>query len=362
MSSLRAALIPVALAAALVFAGCVLPVPVGGPSDSVGPTETPSASRGDDAAGGGSPGAETPTPTPVEPRPSPWGDEPIVVAVENPGEPGRDFVPLVRDATAYWEENAERFAGYPVSYRVEPDAEDPDVVVRFVDDVRECGDAHEAAGCAPLVTDERQVADSDPLPVYVKTGLSNDSTRLVLKHELGHTLGLTHDDAPREVMRGASVLYTEPRPNATERAFPWRDGTFAVYVDTANASDPEEAREQIGHVLEYYERGADGSVPDNLTFRTVDSPDEADVVVRFGDESTCPTGSCAATAGPDVDGDGAIEYYTRLRIVLAGVDTEAVGWHVGNWIAYGLGAEEQRERPEPFRDASYEERRGEWWR
>ncbi|WP_129112618.1 matrixin [Halegenticoccus tardaugens] len=361
----RTALVPVFLALLVVLTGCVAPIPVDDApfpgSDSAEPTP-PSPSDGESVSG------ETPsgdaTPTPVEPRPSPWGEDPIVVGIETPAGSDRDFVPVVREATDYWEQRAERYAGYPVTYRIDPDAENPDVAVRFVENVDQCGNTTEAAGCAPLITDERQIPPSEPVPVYVKTGLSDASTVHVVKHELGHTIGLSHDDEPREVMQSHSVLYTESQVDAVDRAFPWLDADFPVYVDDAGARDPEGAREQVGHALGYYERGADGSVPENLTFRTVGSAAEADVVVRFSDTSPCGPGvaSCFATTGPDPDGDGAIEYYTQLRIVIVDTETDAIGWHVGNWIAYSLGAEEEAERPEPFRDADYEERRSQWWR
>ncbi|WP_224333584.1 matrixin family metalloprotease [Haloprofundus halobius] len=292
---------------------------------------------------------------------NPWGDDPIVVAIENGDEPDREFAPLVRAATDYWEENADEHTGFDVSYRVVPDAENPDIVVQFVDDVPNCANVSHAAGCAPRITDSRQI--QRPENVSVRTGLSDESTELVLKHELGHTLGLDHDDEPADVMAASSVLHTEPRPNASERDFPWADPEFTVYVDDENASDPDGAREQVRHAFDYYEDGADGSVPGNLTFEYVDSPDEADVTVRFSDGSACGgnPGSCAVTSGPDPDGDHEVERYERLDITLVDLDTAAVGWHVGTWFAHGLGAEESEEKPEPFQDDSYRNQHSNWW-
>lgn len=297
--------------------------------------------------------------TRVAARSSPWGDDPVVVGIDAPD--GREYAPLLRKATAYWEANARRYAGYDIDYEVRPNADSPDVAVRFVDDVPTCGHTRDAVGCAPLITDRRQRSATEE--VYVETGLSDDSTVLVLEHELGHTLGLKHSDAPQHVMEAKSILYTQPQPNATERAFPWKDTDFTVYVDAANASDPDVARDQVGHALDYYEGGADGTVPSNLTFRYVDSPENADIVVSFDDSSTCSdtAGSCFRTVGPDPDGDDAIEWYSQLRIVLVGLDSDAVGWHVGNWLAYGFGMEDADEVPPPFRNASYRDRRSEWW-
>jgi hypothetical protein len=281
-----------------------------------------------------------------------------VVAIRNEGERDRDFTALVREATAFWEANGQ-YLGFEVRYDVRPDAENPDLIVAFTDRVPDCGNVADAVGCAPLVTDRRQI--DRPETVWVKTGLSDESTALVTKHELGHTLGLTHDDPPRDVMRAKSVLYTEPRPNATERAFPWDDADFTVRVDAANASDPAGAESQVDHALAYYEDGAPGT-PDNVTFERTDG--DAEVLVQFGATETCraSSGSCISTFGVDPDGDGAIETYTRVEITLVGLDTEAVGWHVGYWLAHAFGAEQDDEKPPPFRDAGGRERRSEWWR
>jgi hypothetical protein len=335
----------------LVVSGCLAPI-----TDETGPSDVPLPGESSSATSTDRTG-EAATSTDG----NPWGEDPIVVAIENTGEPGRDFAPLVREATTYWEENAKQYTGFNTSYRVVPDAENPDIVVRFVADVPNCNNVTHAAGCAPRVTDSRQI--QRPENVSIRAGLSDESTVMVLKHEFGHTLGLDHQDAPQSVMTASSILYTEPQPNASERDFPWGDSEFTVYVDADNASDPDGAREQVRHAFEYFAEGADGSVPSNLTFEYVDSPEDADVTIRFASGSACGggSGSCAITSGPDPDGDRAIEQYERLDITLVELDTAAVAWHVGNWFAYGLGAEEQSEKPEPFRGASYSERRTAWW-
>ena len=344
-----------ALAVLVLLAGCAAPSLPTTPSDGRA-TDSPTASDPTDGnVGDTATSSPTSTPTPVEAAPNPWGDT-VVVAVENRGDPDRDFESLVGNATAYWERNAERYAGYAVDYRVEPNATDPDVVVTVVDDVPPCGHTGHAVGCAPLVTRAAQI--DRPERVWVQAGLSAESTVLVLKHELGHTLGLRHDDAPREVMRASSILSTQPRPNATERAFPWNDTSFTVRIEGGNGSDG--VRSQVGHALDYYEDGPEG-MPDDLSFRVVDG--EADIVVDVTDQAACggQLGSCVRTRGTDPDGDGAIEEYTHARITVAGVDTEAVGWHVGYWLAYAFGAEDDAAKPPPFQEADREERRNGWW-
>ena len=350
----------VALAALVVFAGCVGPAidAPGTPAPETTGSDAPTEEPGTAAAT--APGDPTSTPTAAGERANPWGSEPVVIAVADPAGTDREWAPLVREAAAYWEANSERFAGYAIDYEVRPDATDPDIVIEFVDTVPDCDGAGDAAGCAPLITESRQI--DRPETVSVRTGFSDSSTETVIKHELGHTLGLTHDDAPAAVMASQIVLYTEPLPNATERDFAWDDADFTVYVDSDNASDPEGFREQVRRALEYYEDDPSG-MPTNLTFTLVDDPADADIVVRPVETSPCGSGaaSCGGTAGWDPDGDGAVETYSELRISLVDLDTDAVGWHVGYWLAFAFGAESDSEKPPPFRDASYEERRSAWW-
>jgi hypothetical protein len=349
------------LACLLVLAGCTTPLdptattPTAVPADGV--ETTPPTQSADSTA---RPSTATATPATATAGTNPWGSEPVVVAIRNGGDRDRDFAGMVREAARFWEANDEQYLGFQIEYEVRPDAENPDLVVAFADGIPDCGNVSDAVGCAPLFTDSRQI--DRPETVWVKTGLSDDSTVLVTEHELGHTLGLTHADPPHEVMQARSVLYTEPEPNATERAFPWADGDFTVRIDAANASDPDGARSQVDHALTYYEDDPPG-MPTNLTFERVSADADAEVLVRFGPTPDCgaSSGSCVSTYGTDPDGDGAIETYTRVEITLVGLDTDAVGWHVGYWLAHVFGAEPDGEKPPPFREASGRERRSAWW-
>ncbi|MFC7202947.1 matrixin family metalloprotease [Haloferax namakaokahaiae] len=289
----------------------------------------------------------------------PWGSDPVVVGITAPDD-GRNYTTFVESATAYWEDEDTRYLGYDIDYDVQPDATDPDLVVEFRSHVPECSGHGNAAGCAPYITDESQI--ESPVVVYVKTGFNDDSTTEIVAHELGHTLGLSHDDDPQSLMAATSRLYTLPQTNATEREFPWLHTDFSIYVDDANARDPAGSRDQVEQTLDYYEDGAAG-MPDNLTFTFVSDPADADIVISFTNSSPCGSdaGSCASIGGYDPDGDGALETYDGLRIVLVDLETDAVGWHVGYWLAHYFGAEDDAEKPEPFQSATYEERRSEWW-
>ncbi|UPV76008.1 matrixin family metalloprotease [Halorussus limi] len=296
-------------------------------------------------------------------RPNPWGEGELTVAINNTANESRNFRPLVSDALDFWSNNSTRFAGFSIDYELEPNASNPDVVVKFVDAIESCANVSEPAGCAPYVTRGGQV--SRPISIEVVGSYSNASTRLILKHELGHTLGLNHSAGPQSVMAPTSQLRTLPRPNATERRLPWADADFTVYLDANRTDDAEATREQVRHALDYYAEGANGTVPENVSFAFTQNRSAADVVVEFTENLPCRTGdsgSCGRVRGNDPDGDGALERYDHLRVTLSDIDTEAVGWHVGYWLGYGFGFEEDADWPAPFRNATYEDRRNAWWR
>lgn len=295
---------------------------------------------------------------------NPWREAELTVAVDGSADPDRDYEPLVREALDYWEQNADRYAGYPIRFQVVRNAEDPDMTVRFVDAIDACGSEEHTAGCAPVLTSPMQV--DRPVDVRVRTEFSDASTVQVLKHEFGHTLGLTHDDEPQSVMAAKSQLTTPPQRDATDRAMPWPNSSLSVYVDEENLSpgDREETFRQVRTALGYYDGGAEGTVPENLSLALTDDPSAADVTISFTESSTCTSGagSCGSVSGSDPDGDGALETYTHLQIVLVDVDVDATAWHVGYWLGYGMGFEDESEYPPPFVEASYEDRRSEWWR
>ncbi|WP_396611398.1 matrixin family metalloprotease [Haloferax sp. S1W] len=345
----------------VVFAGCTAPaIPENG-------TTTPSSHP---TSGESTPVRTTsPMTTPssatttAEPTPAsgfgPWGDDPVVIAVEGPSD-GRDYAPLVREATDFWETNDGKYLGYEVEFEVVPNADNPDIVVQFSESIPDCGDQSDAVGCAPYVTDARQI--DRPETIYIKTGFSDDSTVEIIEHEFGHSLGLAHGDEPDELMNATGILYTLPLTNATEKAFPWDDANFTVYIDESGAKNPEKAREQVQHALDYYEAGAPG-MPDNISFTRVENPEDAEIRISFSDTSPCAedAASCSSVSGYDPDGDRALETYDHFRVVLVDLDTDAVGWHVGYWMAHYFGAEDDADKPDPFQNASYSDRRSEWW-
>ena len=284
----------------------------------------------------------------------PFADETVTVAVDGTDRERA----LAADGLAYWEGNATEYAGFDVAFRVlapgATPASRPDVRMRFVETVSACGDAEFPAGCAPRL--DAATGVDRPAPVEIRRGLANDSTRLVVRHEAGHLLGLRHTDRPRDVMAHESDLATLPQPDATERANPWNDSTLTV----ALAGDGDSGyRAELDYALDYVREGADGAVPATVSVRVVADPETADVTVRpvSADDCTAEAGSCLFLEGTDPDGDGAIESYTSAEIRLVGLDTDAASWHIASQL---VDTFHTAESPDRLDEADARERRGDW--
>lgn len=291
----------------------------------------------------------------------PWRGATLTVGVENSNASDGEFVRLVRNATGYWDQHVDEYAGYRATFVVEPNASDPDVRVVYADGRSPCGDANDPVlGCAPVI--DRSGEPPRTVHVEITPGYSDATTRRVLKHELGHVLGLDHDDRPRSVMSATLNATHRQTMNATERSLPWRSRNVSVYVNTPRPGH----RDQVEHALAYFEDGADGSLAVTPRFSVVDDPKAADVVVRV---LTSPVlavnldeaGSIGNLYGEDPDDDGSLEYYTHATVTVAGVGDDASGWHVAYWLAYAMGYEKTG-FPLPLADADRADRRSDWWR
>ena len=283
----------------------------------------------------------------------PFAGETVTVAVEGTDRERA----LVADGLAYWTDNATAYAGFDVEFRVlapgaTPDG-GPDVHLRFVETVGACGDTEFPAGCAPRVNASTGV--DRPATVEVRRGLADGATRLVVGHEAGHLLGLTHSDRPRDLMAHERDLATLPRPDATERANPWNDTTLTVALVGGDADD----RAELDYALAYIGDGADGAVPENVSVHAVEDSAAADVTVRVvgTDDCTGGNGSCLLLEGPDPDGDGAIETYTSAEIRLVGLETDAASWHIASQFVRTFHTGDS---PDRLADADARERRGAW--
>ncbi len=284
----------------------------------------------------------------------PFADETVPVAVEGTDRERA----LAADGLAYWGGNATDYAGFDVDFRVLASGADEGAAVRlrFVERVGACGDAAFPAGCAPRLNASTGV--ERPVTVEVRRGLADAATRLVVRHEAGHLLGLTHTDRPRDVMAHERDLATRPRPNATERANPWNDTALTVALAGDDATR-DRYRGALDYAVAYVREGADGAVPADISVRVVPDPDVADVTVRSApaDDCTVEAGSCLSLEGTDPDRDGAIEAYVAAEIRLVGLDADVASWHIASQLVETFNT---GDTPDRLDEASSRERRGDW--
>ena len=307
------------------------------------------------------------TPTPeldVEPADNPWGKDTVTVALVEGGHEEIDYRAALSDAIGYWNDNSE-YGDYTVEFVAIDDVDDADIRVKIRDSVASCGIEHsdDVLGCAPLLTEGTR-ADS-PTTVKIESGYNPQSTEEVMIHEFGHVLGIRHGEAPDQYMQPKNTAYSVAQPNASERGYPWQTTEFRFHVATEDSQrDRAEARDQVGHVIDYYSRikDEDPAVPSNISVAWADNRSDANVVVRFRDQlpNGKSQGSTVSQVGFDPDGDQAIEYYTNVTVALADLDTEALGWHTGYWFGQALGIDVP-DLPDPFIDADARDRRGDWW-
>jgi hypothetical protein len=287
------------------------------------------------------------------PPQNPWEANNITVQiVEQPGQ--RNYVPLVKSAIDYWNSNMSR-VGWEGQFVYDSGASDPDVPVRIVDDVGICGASYsdDTIGCAPIYEQTGQaVGDNDV--VKVQSRLNDSSTVAVTVHELGHTLGLTHDDAANwSIMNETTAVATVQQPNASERVNPFADDTVDVYYnDTANRLNDYIIGE-FDAVWNYYNDGESEIVPSNVTFRRTETKADADIEIRLV-ENLDGGVSTVQWLGYDPDADGAIETYSTATVIIdEEVNQDNMAWHTGSWTTYLFSSQEEGALPDELttRDA-----------
>jgi hypothetical protein len=232
---------------------------------------------------------------------------------------------IVRNSTEFWEEHARDAAGYPIRYNLVDNESAADQALTYRN-VAVCGDVNKTGigGCADVAP---TYADDTTVTGAVQYNLSDPHLEYVTTHELGHMLGLLHDDPPDYIMNTSLLSWS---PNTTKVSFRGSDG---------GDLDPETKREAVGALDELAQRNVDARY--GFRWEEVPSPEDAHVVVASNDSLCGPAAGVgtavndttvrrSTTGGASCVGD--LYYESQLVIVLDDLDSEVVGWHVAHQL------------------------------
>jgi hypothetical protein len=131
----------------------------------------------------------------------PFADSTVGVRVEDRGTTSHDVEANARETLAFWAAESSQYVGFEIDFEIV--AEQPEIVLAYVDSSEDCSDVEnyssDVLGCAPLIRPGNRI--SRPVTAYVVAAKRPfGSIRTTAKHEIGHILGLGHDDEPKSIM------------------------------------------------------------------------------------------------------------------------------------------------------------------
>lgn len=283
----------------------------------------------------------TATPEPVD-SDNPFRTRELQVYVEQRAGSDQPFNQQVDEALAYWEANAEQYAGYPVTFNRTSNIEEAHFSIYLMDEVETLEGCGDDDGTNTIGCGQRPGLAIMNLTVAVEAGYQHEDTVHILKHELGHSLGLDHGDDPVDLMQAKYDVYPISRE-------------FTYDIQTAAIYHKGSVNNQVAGGLSFLEKGGNGTVKSKVTFER-DRDADVDILVKVtGESNTCGSNNQLCW---EVRDDGTVV----ARV--GDVEEDGVGWAVA-WSVYGLLRYEgyaQSDRPCELQFETCVDPTKSWWR
>lgn len=125
----------------------------------------------------------------------------VAVRITNGSTTDRDVAATAREAIDFWAAESGQYAGFDLDFEIVDD--DADIAIEYVDSPERCRNvdnySEDVLGCAPLI-EPGQWYRGTATAIVVAGSRPYGQILTTTKHEIGHILGLNHDDAPAEIM------------------------------------------------------------------------------------------------------------------------------------------------------------------